>query len=104
MSISEKIVVNKDKLEKIQTKLRGLKVMVHDKETQLLVTDILELLDGELKENDNSVEDMIYNKMNETKNSNPDLHFRLYMLYRKLSDGKIGEDEALKAYKTYISM
>ena len=41
MFINEKIMVNKDSLEKIQIKLRGLKVMVEDKEIQSLVSDIL---------------------------------------------------------------
>ncbi|AWK50933.1 hypothetical protein DIC82_07820 [Clostridium beijerinckii] len=104
MSINDKIIVNKDSLEKIEIKLRGLKVMVQDKEIQSLVSDILELLNGELKSIDISLEDIIYNKMKETKHSNPDLHFKLYMLYRKLSDGKMDEDEALKAYKAYISI
>lgn len=104
MSINEKIMVNKDTLERMQIKLRGLKVVIQDKEIQSLVSDILELLNEELKAIDISLEDIIYNKMKETKNSNPDLHFKLYMLYRKLSDGKIDEDEALKAYKVYISM
>lgn len=104
MSINDKIMVNKDSLEKIQTKLRGLKVTVQDKEIRLLVSEILELLNGELNPIDISLEDMIYNKMKETKSTNPDLHFKIYMLYRKLSDGKIDEDEALKAYKAYINM
>lgn len=97
-------MVNKDSLEKIQIKLKGLKIRVQDKEIQSLVSDILELLDGELKSKDISLEDIIYNEMNETKHSNPDLHFKLYMLYRKLSDGKMDKDEALKAYKAYSSM
>lgn len=104
MSINENIMVNKDSLEKMQMKLRGLKVMVQDKEIQSLVSDILELLNGELKAIDISLKDIIYNKMKETKHSNPDLHFKLYMLYRKLSDGKVDEDEALENYKAYISM
>ncbi len=104
MAINEKIMVNKDTLEKMQTKLRGLKLMVQDKEIQSLVIDILELLDNELRAKDSSLEDIIYDKMKETKNSNPDLHFKLYMLYRKLSDGKIDENEALKNYKVYMSM
>lgn len=104
MDMSEKLLVRKDSLERMKVKLRGLKVSVEDKSAQTVICDILEILDSELKVKDISLEEMIYNKMKETKSINPDLHFKLYMLYRKLSDGKIDEDEALKAYKVYINM
>lgn len=104
MYINEKVMVNKVSLEKMQTKLRGLKVMVQDKQIQSLVSEILELLDDELNVKDISIEEIIKDKMKESKFSNPELHFELYKLYRKLSDGKIDENEALKAYNLYISI
>lgn len=102
--MNEKILVNKDSLEKMQTKLRGLKVMLEDKEMLSTIIEILDLVQNELKIKDISVEDMIKDKMNETKFSNPELNFKLYMLYRKLEQGKIDTDEALKAYELYVKM
>lgn len=102
MDLSEKILVKKDSLEKMKVKLRGLKLSVDDKSAQSVIGDILEILDNELKFGHISVENMIKDKMTETKSSNPDLHFKLYMLYRKLVDNKITEEEALKGYKIYL--
>jgi len=99
MDVSEKIFVKKDSLGKILTKLRGLKVMAKDKEMQLTIDQILELLDDELKVKDISVEEMIRDKMDETKISNPEKHLKLYMLYRKLVENKITEEEALNIYE-----
>lgn len=104
MYINEKVIVNKESLDKMQTKLRGLKVIVKDKQIQSLVSEILELIDDELNAKDISVEEIIKDKMKETKFSNPELHFELYKLYRKLTDGKIDEAEALKAYHLYTSI
>lgn len=101
MNTSEKILVEKDRLEKMQVKLKGLKLIVEDRNAQSVIGEILELLDNELNDERVSVENMIKNKMNETKYSNPDQHFKLYMLYRKLVDNKITEEEALKGYKAY---
>lgn len=99
MDTREKILVEKDRLEKMEVKIKGLRLIVEDKNAKYVIGEILELLDNELNVKHISVEDMIKNKMNETKLSNPDLHFKLYMLYRKLVDNKITEEEALKEYK-----
>ena len=101
MDTSEKILVEKYRLEKMQVKLKGLKLSVEDKNAKYVIGEILELLDTELNVKHISVENMIKDKMNETKLSNPDQHFKLYMLYRKLVDNKITEEEALKGYKLY---
>lgn len=101
METDEKILIKKGDLEKIKTKLKGLKVLVRDKESINTVNEIMELLDNEMKDKDISIKEMIHNKMRETEYSNPELNFKLYILYRKLSDNKISEEEALKVYKMY---
>ncbi len=42
--------------------------------------------------------------MKETKNTNPDLSSKLYILYRKYVSNKIKEEEAREIYETYIVM
>jgi hypothetical protein len=51
-----------------------------------------------------SVEDVIYEKMVEVKNTNQELHLKLYMLYRNLTSDRISEADAMAAYESYISM
>lgn len=101
MGIGEKVLFQKDSLEKIETKLRGLKLTVKDKEVQSEINEILELFDEGLKTKNVSLKEMIEDKMNETKFSDPEQHFKLYMLYRKLEENKITEEEALKVYELY---
>lgn len=100
----DKILVNKENLEKMETKLVSLKLLVEDESLKKNISEILEIIDSEINGKTISIKQCIREKMDETKFSNPELNFKLYMLYRKLSDGKIDEEEALKAYEIYINM
>jgi hypothetical protein len=51
-----------------------------------------------------SAEDIIFGKMIEVKHSNPDLHFKLYMLYRNLISSRISEIDAMVSYESCLSM
>ncbi|WP_055668126.1 hypothetical protein [Desnuesiella massiliensis] len=99
---NENIVVDKETMDKIELKLRGLKLQLQDKTLIKDLQEIIDLLEGEIKTKANSLQENIKEKMNETKHSNPEVHFKFYMLYRKLADNQITEEEALKAYEIYI--
>ncbi|SHI41337.1 hypothetical protein SAMN02745163_00207 [Clostridium cavendishii DSM 21758] len=106
MEIGEKILVKKDNLEKIQVKLKGLKVSIEDMEVKGAINEILEILYNELEVKETSVKqtsvkELISEKMNATKFLDPDLNFKLYMLYRKLDENKITDEEALNVYNLY---
>lgn len=49
-------------------------------------------------------QDLIYNKMVEAKHLNPELHLKLYMLYRNLTSGRISEADAMNSYESCLSM
>ncbi|MGH4125752.1 MAG: hypothetical protein ACREV6_22800 [Clostridium sp.] len=51
-----------------------------------------------------SVEDEIFEKMVEVKQLNPDLHTKLYMLYRNLMSGRISELDAMDSFENCLSM
>jgi hypothetical protein len=51
-----------------------------------------------------SAEDVIYGKMVEVKHSNPDLHFKLYKLYRNLISSRISELDAMVSYESCLSI
>lgn len=103
METNEKILVERTYLEKIKTKLEGLKVTVNSDSAEGVIYDILNLLDDELKVKQISVKSKIYSTMEQTKFSNPDLNFKLYILHRKLQENKISDEEALRLYKCYIN-
>lgn len=103
MEEHKKIALTYDELEKIQIKLEGILLMTDDKEISNRVKEILGILESSLKSNDIPIKEIIHNKMKETKYVDDELNFKLYMLYRKLSDGKIDEAEAMKAYNLYVN-
>ena len=101
MGVNEKILVKKENLQKIQTNLKVLRVMTNDKDALKTIDEMIYIINEELKEKYVSIKEKIKDRMEKTKNTDPELNFNLYMLYRKLSDGKIDEEEALKAYEIY---
>ena len=67
-----------------------------------LNSSILELEKSLNGESRLEISELIYEKMKEFKEKDPDLHFKLYMIYRKLEDGKLSEEDAIHAYKSYF--
>jgi hypothetical protein len=49
-------------------------------------------------------QDVIYEKMVQVKHLNPDLHLKLYMLYRNLKSGRISEADAMISFESFLSM
>lgn len=100
----EKILVNKETLTKIQSRATGIKLISKDKQVIKEAQDILEMIDKELQDNSLSLIEKINKKMKETKLSDPELNANLYILYRKLSDGKISEQDASELFERYVDL
>lgn len=103
MDNSEKILINKENLEKIKLRLEGVRLMSSEKEVKKEIQILIDLLTEEIDSQKLSFRELLDEKIRDTKYSNQELNFKLYMLQRKLDDGKISEEEALKAYDLYIS-
>ncbi|GKU23565.1 hypothetical protein [Clostridium folliculivorans] len=100
----EYIVLRKDDVEKIKNKLNILKLLVEDPYEKEKVEEVLHIINTDHTKGENeSIEEVIYNKMKETKSTNPELSADLYMIYRKLQQKKIDPAEAIQLYKIYIS-
>lgn len=100
----EKILVNKETLTKIQSRATAIKLIAKDKQIIKEAQDILEMIDKELDQNSLSLIEKINKKMKETKLSDPELNANLYILYRKLSDGKISEQDAAELFERYVDL
>lgn len=101
---NEKISLNVETFRKIKTSLTNIKLLSNDKYVKKEADELLKLIESDLKFSEVSIADMIYDKMKETKRSNPDLSADLYILYRKLTDSKITESEALEAFQLSVQM
>lgn len=103
MSDEEKVLIRKNTIEEIQGKLNRIRLTTGEYSIKSIAEEILNLLEVEFKIEEEPIEEVIRKKMLETKNTNPELHFKFYMLYRKLIDKRITEEDALKTYELYMS-
>lgn len=103
----ESVNVKKKTVKRVLDQLNNILLIskdeaVNDKINEVILT-INEEVEAKLKE-EIVIEDLIYKKMKEIKTRDEGLHFKLYMLYRKLQDGKISEEDAKRTYKSYFGL
>jgi hypothetical protein len=105
VSSNEQITISVQEAEDIIEKLKQISSLCYEPNLktkievlQNFVSSILSPA-GEL-----SVQEVIYEKMVEVKRGNPDLHLKLYMLYRNLMNGKISEIDAMDSFENALSM
>lgn len=97
-SISEKTV------DLVISKLKAIQLSSEDNTVLTQVNHILDIFENITKPKEACLKDIIYKTMQEVKNDDPDLHFNLYMLYRKIEDVKISEEDAKDIFETYMKM
>jgi hypothetical protein len=99
MDNSSIISINREVIENIMYELNAMQLLCDDKFIMNRLNKILNLLKPYTVEvNESSIKNIIYQKMQETRNIDADLHLQMYMLYRKLEEGKINEEQARNAY------
>ncbi|KMT22626.1 hypothetical protein [Clostridium cylindrosporum] len=99
MLVNDNIVISKQTVKKILLELNNINLICDDNLIKDKVENIISLIKNS-SDIDCEVSTLtkIYNKMQEIREVNEELHVRLYMLYRKLQDAKISEDEAQRTY------
>ncbi|OFH99380.1 hypothetical protein CLOACE_22500 [Clostridium acetireducens DSM 10703] len=103
--VDDKILINEKTINQIKSKAKIIKVITKEKQLIDIADEILNLLELDFKENNSSsLKEKIKKKMHETKITDPDMNASLYILYRKLSDGIISEEEAAKLLDIYESI
>lgn len=103
---TSKILIEKKVFDKIVVNLQKIREKSTEDDIIYLATDILNSI-READENSlnegfqgETLIERIKYKMRTTKDK--DLNLKLYMLYRKLEEGKVPELEALKLYEMYL--
>lgn len=104
---SERILLHVETVSKVKNILNEIRILSQDKNVRDKIEEIFQILErgsmNTVNKKDMDGEaliDTIYKKMKKTKDK--DLNVKLYMLYRKLEEGQISEEEALKLYEIYI--
>jgi len=102
---NNKLSIGVEALEKIVKGLKEISLLCYEpnlkvkiEELQSFVSSIFNL-DSKI-----SAEDVIFEKMVEVKRLNPELHLKLYMLYRNLVSGRISEMDAMISYESCLNL
>lgn len=99
----KKISIEVKLLKKMLTELKEVQALSVERLLQQKTETLIKYLENLLNEKEDiPFEDIIYKKMKEVKLQDPELNSKLYILYRKLSDGKISEEDARILYDVYI--
>lgn len=93
----KKIVLRESLFEELKLGLIEIKQLSKEENVKVKAEKLLKLINRENTLLNESIEEIIYNKMKTTQDE--ELNVKLYMLYRKLQDGKTSEDEALTQYE-----
>lgn len=105
MSSNEKITISVQKAEEIIEELNKINDLCFDPRQKKKIEGLQNFVSSVFNlGNELSIQDAIYEKMVEVKLVNPDLHLKLYMLYRNLVNDKISEIDAIDSFENALSM
>jgi hypothetical protein len=99
------IAISVQDIQKIISELDIIQSICDDKLIKDKIEEVLSLVKSSTNiDFEKSISDVISDKMKDIRYTDEDTYFKLYMLYRKLEDGKISEGEAKLAYKMYARL
>jgi len=105
VGINNEVSIQVESIEKIIKELDEISILSAEPHLKIKVEGLQSFVSSLLNlESKSSLEDVIYEKMVEVKNSSPDLHLRLYMLYRNLVCGRISKKDANISFESLISL
>lgn len=104
MNLNKTILIDYDTVDNLISELKKISYS-NDKDFILAkVNYVVTKLENLSNKSDESIKNSIFKTMNEVKLEDPELHFNLYMLYRKLEENKITEEEAVYKYELYMKI
>lgn len=103
---TKSVLIDREALELVKVKVSQMEKISQEPIIKEMAKEIIELLDkknsnkeGESFKEETLLEQM-KRKMKSTKDK--DLNLKLYILYRKLEEKKISEEDALRLYEMYL--
>ncbi|MBU3198730.1 hypothetical protein LL037_19885 [Clostridium estertheticum] len=105
MGIDNQVSIGVESIEKIIKELNEISILSTEPYLKIKVEGLQSFVSSLINlESKSSVEDVIFEKMVEVKTSSPDLHLKLYMLYRNLVCGRISKENANISFESLISL
>ncbi|MBU3155077.1 hypothetical protein [Clostridium estertheticum] len=105
MGIDNQVSIGVESIEKIIKELNEINIFSSEPHLKIKIEELQSFVSSLINlESKSSVEDVIFEKMVEVKNSSPDLHLKLYMLYRNLVCGRISKEDANISFESLINL
>jgi hypothetical protein len=105
MSSDNEVSIEVETIEKIIKELNEISLLCSEPHLKVKIEALQSYISSVTELNNKvSAEDVIYEKMVEVKYSNPELHLKLYMLYRNLMSGRISELDAMSSFESCLSL
>lgn len=105
MSSNNQILIQIETIQKIIKEINEISILCAEPHLKMKVEGLQDyvssILDLSTKP---SVEEIIYDEMVKVKHTNPDLHLKLYMLYRNLISGRISQVDAMSSFESCLSL
>ncbi|MCY6370827.1 hypothetical protein [Clostridium ganghwense] len=99
------IYIDKEVIEKVIFELKEINNCCPDYVLKKRISDVTNMLMKASNYNeDKPLQEIIHEKMKEAAHRNPELHSKLYMLYRSLSEGKTSEEDARQLFEAYLQI
>lgn len=103
MESKNSVLIKIESIDKIIKDLKEISLLCLEPQLEEKIKDLQTFVTGILGPiNKLSIEDLIFEKMVEVKHINPDLHLKLYMLYRNLVSERISEIDARISFENLL--
>ncbi|MBL4938041.1 hypothetical protein JK636_20220 [Clostridium sp. YIM B02515] len=89
-------------IEKVYAELKNIEIDCTDYIIKEKIHNLVDLVEKETLENKTIFIEMVKSKVKETRGVNSELNTYFYLLYRNLTEGRIGIKEAQTLYDMYI--
>lgn len=105
MDIDNQVSIGVESIEKVVKELEEISMLCAEPHLKIKIEALQSFVSSLLNlESKSSIEDVIFEKMVEVKTSSPDLHLKLYMLYRNLVCGRISKEDAIISFESSLSL
>ena len=105
MNNNNQVSIGVDAIERITRELKEISLLCSDTHLEMKIDELQCFVTSILGQgNKFSAEDLIFEKMVEVKHMNPDLHLKLYMLYRNLVSNRISEEDAIASFEILLGL
>ena len=105
MSSNNQVSISVEQVQEIIKEIKEISTLCSTPHLKGRVDRLQKFISGLLEAREKvPAQEIIYEKMVQVKQNNPDLHLKLYMLYRNLTSGRMSEADAMTSFESYISM